>query len=331
MACLDGGNIVRDGDAAVSKAKREEEERLGLPPGQDHACVVHVSRNLPKHLWKAYTTCKWSKDFTNAKANPEAYSHGDDEEKWTTAKKYQTYKKHVIDAIRRRAVTEFAYAQHAKRDIPDGQRTAWLVKTCRRAAKCIVRCFTGDHSKCSSWSRMCTAHERDKYVPNHLPNGEYLNMSARDKYLLLRILLKHKLGEAMVVAQRDNLNTNVVEYRWKSTNISSMKGLTSARNHKAKSVSGYLKHSTGYGVDQLRIAVAVGSIVSRALVKRALNKHERHMRQVSAVSKDKRRKAKMARNEFRRAKRQGAGAEDEPGYVGSTKDFLQSDSEDCSE
>ena len=54
----------------------------------------------------------------------------------------------MIDALRRRCVAEFAIAQ-SKQLRNEATPRQWLVKTCTRLAMYIVRCFTGDHSKCA--------------------------------------------------------------------------------------------------------------------------------------------------------------------------------------
>ncbi len=158
--------------------------------------MVHINRNLPNRIWELYTKKKFSTDFANSKACPTSYNL---DEKWNTTKKYQTYKKHVIDAVRRRSAAEFALAQTEAVSLerPDAERNAWLVRACRRVAKVIVLCFTGDHSRCDTWSRLCRAKGLSDYVPRHLPNNSYLCMSDRDKVLLFEVLLASKFDKKM--------------------------------------------------------------------------------------------------------------------------------------
>ncbi len=79
----------------------------------------------------------------------------------------------------RRVATEFVIAQADSKHREDP--VAWLVHACKCVARCIVRCFTGDHSKCEQWSRVCTAHTTVDYTPRHLPNGQVVSMTSNDK------------------------------------------------------------------------------------------------------------------------------------------------------
>ena len=102
-------------------------------------------------------------------------------------------------------------------------------------------------------------------------------MSTGDQALFLKTILRVKLGKKIVTAQRDNRHTNPVETRWKSTLKANMKGVTSRVTHAAKSYSGYMKHSTGRGLDSIRIFRQLGmtlpeSALARAKRKRAMYK-----------------------------------------------------------
>jgi hypothetical protein len=75
---------------------------------------------------------------------------------------------------------------------------------------------------------------------------------------------------------RDNLTTNTGESKWKSSDKSNMKGITSSRNHVAKAASGYLKHSTGVGLDVIRIAQTTGAGLPPSIISRAIRKRTQH-------------------------------------------------------
>ena len=290
------GGLVRDGDASISSAKHEICNELGLVDYADHACVVHINRNVPNHLWSLYTKKPgWSQYFRTHKAYPAAYPTSNTQT-WNTTKKYQIYKKHFIDAVRRRVATEFVLAQA---DSKHQEAVAWLVHACKCVARCIVRCFTGDHSKCEQWSRVCTAHTTVDYMPRHLPNGQVASMTSNDKVLFFHALLKSKLGEKVVRAQRDNLTTNTVESRWKSSDKSNMKGITSSRNHVAKAASGYLKHSTGVGLDVIRIAQTTGAGLPPSIISRAIRKRTQHAQGGSERCKKLRRASRKRKNVLR--------------------------------
>jgi hypothetical protein len=76
---------------------------------------------------------------------------------------------------------------------------------------------------------MCNNSKTVDYIPKHLPNREYVKMTTEDQELVFNTLLKCKLGEKMVRLQRDNLNTNTVESRWKSTDCANIKGIIHTR------------------------------------------------------------------------------------------------------
>jgi hypothetical protein len=136
------GALIRDGDASISAAKRDVCEQLHIENKEDHACVVHINRNLPNRIWELYTKKKFSTDFANSKACPTSYNL---DEKWNTSKKYQTYKKHVMDAVRRRSAAEFALAQTEAVSLERTQCLARAgVSTCSQG-DCLVKslCFEG--------------------------------------------------------------------------------------------------------------------------------------------------------------------------------------------
>ncbi len=72
------------------------------------------------------------------------------------------------------------------------------------------------------------------------------------------------------------------------------------RNHPAKAAAGYLKHSTGRGLDSVRIAQATGALMSGALVTRAVRKRKAYEIQSSAEAKKRRRLSRQRKKEFRR-------------------------------
>ena len=72
-AKLTPGAIIRDGDTKITKSKEAVCQELQIPVQDDHACVVHVARNLPNHFWALYTNGKgkpgWSRDSGRRTAN----------------------------------------------------------------------------------------------------------------------------------------------------------------------------------------------------------------------------------------------------------------------
>ena len=72
-------------------------------------------------------------------------------------------------------------------------------------------------------------------------------MPTSDQTLWFDELLTCKLGEVVVRAQRNKLDTNMVEARWKSSDKANQKGVVSRVNHVTKAAAGYMKHSTGKG------------------------------------------------------------------------------------
>ena len=325
---VQGKRILRDGDCKISAAKSEVCAELGIQDFDDDACVVHVNRNIPNKLWKLYTTGECSKLLRTAKAIPECYP--DVTAQWTSQKKYQKYKTHLIDAIRRRCVAEFAEAHkailkahaHLSGDVcHDPIFIRALQKSCRKAAKCLVLCFTGDHGRCSEWSHVCRAHAIGDYTPSHLPNGAYVQMTKNDKKLLFDCVIQAKLGADMVKLQSANMNTNPVESRWKSSDKGNEKGVTHIRNHVAHSTSNYVKHSTGRGLDKVRIAQVTGVPLTGALLTRAMRKNRSYDKESSEEAVKRRRRNRGRNKENRKPILKSSGSVAEATYVGKGADF----------
>lgn len=320
---LQAGACLRDGDAKISSAKNAACDEIGIENKADDACVIHLNRCLPNRLWTLVTKGKLSKTFRTAKANPDLYpdTHPSG---WTTAQKYQQMRTHAIDAFRRRSVAEFARAHEecTAAHTDDANFLHALTTMCRRAAKAIVLCFTGDHSKCTKWSRVCQAADNEYYVPTHLPNGEYLPLTKNDKKLVYECLLQAKLGDKMVQLQRKNLNTNTAESRWKSSDKGNQKGVTNIRNHVAKSTSNYLKHSVGRGNDIVLIAQATGIGLTPALLHRATRKRKQYAQETTQEALKKRRFRKFKKKQIRRPISKTKGEAATVAYVGGSADFM---------
>jgi hypothetical protein len=294
---LDLGSTIRDADSKMASKKAAVCEELGIENKPDQSCAVHKNRNFPNKLWKGFTKKFFSKQFCGKKADPKCYGDA----KMTSQQRTQSFKKHFIDASRRRVAAEFGIAHEKTRqsNLDDKERENELVRLCGRAARSIPLCFNGFHSRCDKWSGVCRATGVPDYVPSHLPNGEYLGMTKADVKTFYEIILAGKLGPKVVRAQRNNLNTNTTESRWTSTSKANPKGNPSIRNHVAKSVSGHLKYSTGRGLDDVRVAIATGVTISHAMVSRAISKRTRY---AEANSKDrvlKRRRSRQKRRMYR--------------------------------
>lgn len=259
--------------------------------------------------------------MTLGMADPTCYPNTDGTiPSWKTAKKYQKFKTEFVKAIRTRSVAEFSEAHKASISIiPESKRVTWLQRACRKAAKAIVRCITGEHEMCASGSRVCKAHEDSEWGSPHLPNHAPIKMTKQDKQLLFDALLTGKFDSELVEKQKKNAHTNVTETRHNSSLKANVKGISNKKFHVAKAVSDQLKHSVGYGSDAIRIAQMTGNIVTRSMMIRSRRKLAEHDKVSSERARMQRRRNKARRT--RSAKPVTRSSTDI--YQGKTADFVR--------
>ena len=172
------------GDAKLGAKKVTKCEEHNMKSSDDHVCLVHVGRAFKKAMWARMTKDPGFSTFLRSQEiDPQKYKAS--KRKWTAVQRRQEFRKHFIDACLRRSATEWALIHDAGTSMvwsTDEDRIQWLIRECDLIAKGIVRCFMGDHSKCPHWSQVCTHNNSESdYTPRHLPNAEYLRLTAEDQ------------------------------------------------------------------------------------------------------------------------------------------------------
>ena len=93
------------------------------------------------------------------------------------------------------------------------------------------------------------------------------------------------------------------------------------RNHVAKAAGGYMKHSTGRGLDGVRIAQATGALVPPSLISRAVRKRKAYADHASVEAKKRRRVAHKNKKELRQPILTKSADSDDVAYKGKGRAF----------
>lgn len=206
--------LCTDNDSKIINGTRQV-----FPEAEKMDCTVHVSRGQRRLIYR----CPFSEAFYKS------YRVGSK----------SNVNRIVVNAVAKRCTAELQKARAAVKVDAD------LLKAINYSKENIVKCLSGNHTKCRHTSFVCKGTRMTtKCILETLPEQRWLVLSEKDKCVMLK-LLEYKLCPDMVLRQRDLLNTNKSEATHLRVFKSLPKSNTWVRNYEGRAHSAIHSASGG--------------------------------------------------------------------------------------